>query len=309
MKKISIVIPSFNEEGNISEIYKQISHEILKMNFEIIFINDGSTDNTLKNIKMLSMQDARVKYISFSRNFGHQNALKAGLDMATGDCVISMDADLQHPVHLLPQMIDLWNSGYDLVYTVRKDIENVGMLKRITALLFYKFINLMVDVKIPQGTADFRLVDKRLISILREQFNETNMFYRGVFPWLGFKQTAIEYVPQKRFSGQTKYKLKNMINFAIVGITSFSIKPLRMAIFLGLLTTGFAMLYLFYILVLFLFTDKALQGWSSLIASVLVMGGINMLLLGVIGEYIGKIALQVKNRPEYIINETNIKHG
>ena len=304
---ISIVVPCYNEEGNIEVLYEKIKSSLSNITIEYIFVDDNSRDNTLAIIEELSSKDNAVKYISFSRNFGHQNALRAGLEYATGNCVISMDADLQHPPSLLSSMIDKWQEGYDIVYTVRKDVENVSFFKKKTSSIFYKLMNYFSEVEIEQGAADFRLIDKRISDILVNDIKEYHLFFRGLISWLGFKQTFIEYVPHKRFSGKTKYTLKKMVSFATNGITSFSVKPLKFAVLLGMLISLISVVYGIYVLYVSIFTNETIQGWSSVILSVLFIGGVNMILLGIIGEYIGKLFIQSKNRPYYLIKKTNLE--
>jgi len=306
-KKISIIVPCYNEEGNIEVLYQQISDVLPNYLIEYIFVDDNSNDKTLPILEALSIKDSRVNFISFSKNFGHQSALRAGLEYATGDCAISMDADLQHPPELLNTLIDKWKEGFDIVYTVRKDEENTSKFKKVTASLFYKIMNVLTDIEIKQGSADFRLVDKRIVEVLTKDITEYHLFYRGLISWIGYKQFGIEYVPNKRFSGTTKYSLKKMTNFAIDGITSFSIKPLKLGILLGLTLSLLSGLYGTYAIALAVFTDEAVKGWTSIMISVLFIGGINMILLGIIGEYVGKIYMQGKKRPYFLIKQTNIK--
>jgi len=303
---ISIVVPCYNEEGNIEILYKKIKNVLPHEKIEYIFVDDNSSDNTLSIIENLSKTDSSVKFISFSRNFGHQNALRAGLQYASGNCVISMDADLQHPPEMLQSLIDKWSEGYDIVYTVRKDIENVSAFKKLTASVFYKLMNRFSEVEIKKGSADFRLLDRKIVDILVEDITEYHLFYRGLISWIGYKQIGIEYVPHARFSGKTKYTLRKMLSFAANGITSFSIKPLKVAVLLGILISFVSVIYAIYVLYISIFTDTAIEGWTSVILSVLFIGGINMILLGIIGEYIGKLLLQSKKRPYFLIKKTNI---
>ncbi len=306
-EKISLIIPCFNEEGNVALLYEQIKNHLDGYRTEYIFVDDCSRDNTLSVIRHLASEDSSVKYLSFSRNFGHQYAIRAGLEYATGDCAITIDADLQHPPELITSMVDKWKEGYDIVFTVRNDFENVPLLKRISASVFYKFLNFISDIDIKQGSADFRLLDKRIVKILVNDITEYHLFYRGMISWLGFKQAYIEYIPNKRYSGESKYSLSRMISFAIDGITSFSIKPLKIATLLGLLLSSFSGIYGVYAIIISVFTDKALTGWTSLILSILFVGGVNMVLLGIIGEYIGKLYIQSKRRPLFLVKVSNIK--
>lgn len=305
--KISIVVPTFNEEGNIEVLYQEIRKVFSaeeSFDFELIYVNDGSTDDSLEYIKRLSKEDQRVRFLSFSRNFGHQNALKAGLDHADGDAVISMDADMQHPPTLIPQMIKLWKEGNDVVYSIRHDNNQISFLKRTTSKFFYRLVNYLSDSKLEEGTADFRLLDRKVVSVLRT-YNESNLFFRGIIPTLGFKQIGIQYTPQNRFSGTTKYSFSKMLKFALTGITSSSAKPLYFSIYLGLLFAATAFLYAIYAIYIALFTNEAVTGWTSIIASILFIGGVQLIMIGIIGIYLGKLFTQSKNRPNYIIEEKN----
>lgn len=305
--KISVVVPTFNEEGNIDVLYAQLSEIFAQCSisdFEIIYVNDGSSDNSLAKIKALNLSDERVKFISFSRNYGHQNALKAGLDHAEGEAVISMDADLQHPPALIPEMIRLWQEGNKVVYSIRKDGKELFFFKKTTSKLFYKLVNYLSDTKLEEGTADFRLLDRKVIEALKS-FNESNLFFRGIIPTLGFKQIGIPYKPQERFSGTTKYSFSKMLKFALTGITSSSAKPLYFSIYLGLFFAAIAFLYGIYAIYISLFTNDAVLGWTSLIASILFIGGLQLIMMGIVGVYLGKLFTQSKNRPNYIIDEKN----
>ena len=306
--KLSVVIPTFNEEGNVKPLYQAIRDEVNRLNlenFEIIFVNDGSSDQSLENIKQLVQEDDRVKFISFSKNFGHQYALKAGLDMASGDAVISMDADLQHPPELIGEMIRLWHQGAQVVYTIRQQEEGISFFKRLTSKGFYWLVNRLSEHPIIDGAADFRLLDKKVVAEIRK-FSERELFFRGLVSGLGFKQVPLHFKPNKRYSGVTKYSVKKMAKFALVGITSSSAKPLYFAIYLGALMAALAFLYGIYAICISLFTDNAVTGWTSIVASVIFIGGIQLFMMGIIGIYLGKIFKESKNRPIYIIDETNL---
>lgn len=305
--KISVIIPCYNEEGNVRKIYEAVIEQLSSYDFQLLFVDDCSKDNTLSIMKELNKSDNRVDYISFSRNFGQQSGLRAGLEYADGDCVISMDADMQHPPQLLPMMIKKWEEGYEIVSTKRNDVENVGFFKKITSSLFYKMINKISDIKIKEGSADFRLLDRKVVNVFVKEFTEYHLFFRGLINWVGFNQTEIEYVTGKRFSGATKYTFSKMLNLAIDGITSFSIRPLKLATFLGFSLSIFSTIYGLYAIYMALFTDKIVRGWTSVLVSILFIGGVNMILLGIIGEYLGKLYIQSKNRPIFLIKETNIK--
>ncbi len=303
---ISVVIPAFNEAGNIKILSERICEQLIPFGeYEIIFVDDGSQDATLEVIKELARTNNSIKFISFSRNFGHQKALKAGLDNSEGDCVISMDADLQHPPELISKLIEKWKQGYDIVYTVRKDLQSTSFFKKTTSKLFYKIINKISDVDIPMGAADFRLMDRKVVNEIKK-FNENWLFLRGLVSWLGFKQAGIEYLVQNRQSGESKYSFSKMISFALQGITSFSIIPLRASIILGLLISFFSFIYTVYALLDKFYFKTTVPGWTSILISVLFLGGVQLIFLGIIGEYLGKMFIETKNRPNYIIKENNI---
>lgn len=302
---ISIVVPAFNEETNVKVLAEKVG-EVLgnRYKYELIFIDDGSSDNTLAVLKQLHAKHEHIHYLSFSRNFGHQSALKAGLDAATGDCVISMDADLQHPPILLPTLIQKWEEGYDIVYTQREESEDLSFFKRKTSAWFYQTLNKLSDIELEAGTADFRLMDRRVVNVVKNT-GESNLFLRGFIAWIGFKQYKIPYQPDARFSGASKYTFKKMFALAINGITSFSIKPLQIATYLGATISMLAFLYGLYAIYAHVFTDKAQTGWTSILTSVLFIGGLQLLVLGIIGEYLGKVLMQTKSRPDYLVRESS----
>ena len=303
--KISIVIPCYNEEGNIFILEERIAKVLQNISYEILFVDDGSTDKTLFNIKKLKKQKNNINYISFTRNFGHQYALKAGIDHSYGDCTVSMDADLQHPPELIPELIKKWQEGYDIVYTQRIENKKNSFFKKHTSKFFYKIINYLSDTKIEERTADFRLTSKKATEVIRG-INETNIFFRGLVPWTGFKQHKIQYRVEERYSGKSKYSVTKMFSFAVSGITSFSVVPLRISVFLGLIISILAFIYGIFALMTYFFTDKTITGWTSVLASTMFISGIQLLMLGIIGEYLGKLFIGSKNRPLYIINEKSI---
>jgi len=300
---ISIVVPSHNEEGNVEALYVEIKKVLEDYKFEIIFVDDGSTDDTLTVLKKLSKTFKEIKYLSFSRNFGHQAALRAGLKAAKGDAVISMDADLQHPPSLLPTLIAKWHEGFQVVYTIRKDNEETGLLKKASSSLFYKLLNFLSGLHMSEGAADFRLLDRQIVDLVNDQ-HEANIFLRGYISWLGFNQVGIDYVPAKRFSGKSKYSFKKLISLASTGVTQFSIKPLRLAHIMAVAAFLVSLIYVLYALVIS-FTGNVVPGWLSLIVLFVFMQGVQFLLLGLIGEYLGRTFMQTKNRPEFIIADTS----
>ncbi|TKC10185.1 glycosyltransferase family 2 protein [Pedobacter polaris] len=307
-KLVSVVIPAHNEEDNIIVIIKRIEKVFseLHYNYEILLVDDGCTDNTLSIIKDLSSRDPRLFYVEFSRNFGHQPALKAGLDLSHGDCVISLDADLQHPPELFKQMLEKWEEGYEVVYTRRKEDKNLSFKKRKSSQYFYKLLNSLSDIELESGTADFRLLDRVAVEAFRN-FNEADPFIRGLVKLLGFKQFAIDYVPDKRFSGASKYSISKMRRLAIQGVTSLSIKPLHTAVYLGFTFSMISLLYLPYVFYAF-YKGQEVNGWASLIMTISFFGGLQLVILGIIGIYVGKMFIQTKNRPNYIIRSTNLKN-
>jgi polyisoprenyl-phosphate glycosyltransferase len=301
----SIVIPAFNEEDNIELIYKRIVSVMADNCFEILFVDDGSADGTLEEIECLARMDHRVKYISFSRNFGHQKALKAGLDRAGGDCAISLDADLQHPPEFIPTMISAWRDGYEIICAYRQYDTNIPFFKKIMSTLFYKLLNFLSPVKIHSDAADFRLLDRKVLDVFR-QIHEQHLFLRGIVSWMGFRQCYIPYIQEKRTHGQTKYSIRKMVHLAFDGVTSFSVRPLHLSTLFGTIISLTAFLYAFFALWASVFSDKVISGWTSMILSVLFLGGIQLLMLGIIGEYLGKLFVESKNRPNYIVRKTNI---
>lgn len=304
--ELSVVIPCFNEAGTVEELYRRLSYILIlnKIKAEIIFVDDGSSDNTLNNIKTIINQDIPIKYISFSRNFGHQKALKAGFQKATGKVVITMDSDLQHPPELIPELISQWKKGYDIVNTIRIRETNGRLFKKLSAKLFYKFINLISETEIKAGAADFRLLDRKVVNVLNA-CHEEYLFLRGMTSWCGFRTCEIEYEAQQRFSGKSKYSLKKMISFALCGITSFSIKPLRLAILLAGVFILLSLCEIVYAIYIVLFTNNSVSGWASLAILISLLGAAILFTLGIIGEYLGKLFIESKKRPEYIIKEEN----
>ena len=298
---VSVVVPCYNEESGISELYRQLTDVLAAYSvYEILFVDDGSHDQTVSTIEALAAKDKRVKLIELSRNFGHQFALKAGLDHATGDCVISLDADLQHPPRLIPELIKKWQEGHEVVYTIRNDTAKTSFFKRLTARLFYWIAKKLSSVEVHPGAADFRLLDRAVVEVLKE-CRENYLYLRGLVSWAGFRQTFVEYTPNERFAGKTKYSTRKMIRFALAGITSFSIRPLQLSLVLGTLIAGLAFLYGLYVLYIYAFTDKAVAGWASTTASVLFIGGIQLIVLGILGEYTGKNFMESKKRPAYVV--------
>ena len=307
MKLISIIVPCYNEQEVFAETYKRLTQTFeqvdkSKYHYELIFVNDGSKDNTLEQIHQVTLQDNRVKGINFSRNFGHQIAITAGLDNCKGDAAVVIDADLQDPPSVILEMIKKWEEGYDVIFGKRRERAGESAFKLITAKWFYRFINKLSDVDMPLDTGDFRLMDRNALNQFLSM-RETYRFVRGMVAWIGFKQTFVEYDRESRFAGTTKYPLKKMLRLASDAILSFSNTPLKVATFVGFITSIFAFFGIIYSLYMRLFTDNFVEGWTLLMISVLLIGGIILLVLGIIGEYVGRIYGEIKQRPLYIIQD------
>jgi glycosyltransferase involved in cell wall biosynthesis len=307
-KNITIVIPSYNEESNIEKLLSSLNEVIVSLNynFKILFVDDGSRDSTIVKLKDLARNQDNLFYIELSRNFGHQNALKAGIDYAklNSDAVISMDGDLQHPPALIPELITRWEEGYDVVYTVRAETESLSYFKNKTSKWFYSLMNKLSEIKFEPGTADFRLIDKRVAEVFSD-FTENELFIRGIINWVGFSQFAVDYMPQERYSGKSKYTLSKMIRFAIQGITSFSTRPLYFAVFLGLGLSVFSIIFFSIYVGYSLYFGHPISGWASVITAIVFFGCLNLIVLGIIGIYIGKLFMQSKGRPNYLVKNTN----
>ena len=303
MKLISIVVPVFNEQENMKVFYQAVCKhmESTGYSFELIFVDDGSTDKTAVILDKLAEQDSRVYGILLARNFGHQIALTCGLDHARGDAVITMDGDMQHPPEMLPQLIGKWEEGFEIVQTVRKNTEGASWFKKFTSGMFYHTINRMSNIHITEGGSDFRLLDKAAVETL-QSFKEKARFIRGIISDIGYRQTYIEFVAPERFAGKSKFSIAKMANFALDGITAYSKVPLRLAFYLGVLTGFLSLLVTVHVVYIYLFTTEAVPGWATIAASVLLLGGIQLMGLGIIGEYIGRIFEEVKQRPLYWVS-------
>ena len=306
MKKISVIVPMYFEEAVVSECYSRLKEVLInlkKYEYEIIFVDDGSRDQTLTILEKIALANKNVKIISFSRNFGHQAAVGAGLRYSTGDAVIIIDADLQDPPELIPQMIELWENGNDVIYAKRKSREGETKFKLFTAKMFYRILNDLSDVSIPKDTGDFRLADRKVVDVINS-LPEHNKFFRGLFSWVGFKQAPIEYERKERFAGETKYPLNKMIKLAKDGIFSFSTKPLRFVTKLGIISMIISILILIYSLLSFAFDwNNLTAGWTSIMVTITFFAGVQLISLGMIAEYIGRIYEESKNRPSYIKNK------
>lgn len=307
MKKISVVIPMYYEEEVADICYKRVVNNLKKLSdkysYEIIFINDGSKDSTLEILKKIASNDDNVKIISFSRNFGHQAAVTAGIRNVTGDAVIIMDADLQDPPELFEGMIEKWEEGYEVVYGKRKTREGESIFKLLTARMFYNTLNKLSEIEIPKDTGDFRLVDRKVIDVIAT-LPEHNKFLRGLFSWVGFNQYAYEYNRVNRVAGKTKYPFKKMFKLATDGILSFSAKPLKIVGAIGIFSVIVSIIILIYSIVSYMFKLNSLTpGWTSIMCTMTFIGGIILISLWMIGEYIARIYEESLGRPEYIIDE------
>ena len=307
MKKISVVIPMYYEEEVADICYKRVVNNLKKLSdkysYEIIFINDGSKDSTLEILKKIASNDNNVKIISFSRNFGHQAAVTAGIRNVTGDAIIIMDADLQDPPELFEGMIEKWEEGYEVVYGKRKTREGESIFKLLTARMFYNTLNKLSEIEIPKDTGDFRLVDRKVIDVIAT-LPEHNKFLRGLFSWVGFNQYAYEYNRVNRVAGKTKYPFKKMFKLATDGILSFSAKPLKIVGAIGIFSVIVSIIILIYSIVSYMFKLNSLTpGWTSIMCTMTFIGGIILISLWMIGEYIARIYEESLGRPEYIIDE------
>lgn len=300
--KISLVVPVYNEQETIHLFYTAITEfAFFKSNaFEIIFINDGSTDQTEEMLNALAEQDPAVVALHFSRNFGKEAALMAGLHAATGDAVIPIDVDLQDPLEVIPLMVQEWQKGYDIVLAKRIDRSRDSWLKRFTAVMFYRMHNLISTPKIEENVGDFRLIDKQYVKYICD-LKEVNLFMKGVLSWVGGKQTVVEYVRQQRVAGHTKFNFWKLWNLALEGFTNFSTVPLRIWTYIGFMIASLAFVYGMWIIVQTLMWGNDVKGYPSLLVSILFLGGIQLIGIGVLGEYIGRIYTEVKARPRYIV--------
>ena len=306
MKKVSVVIPMYYEEEVANECYNRLSGVLKKIEnyeYEIIFVNDGSKDKTLEILETIAKEDKNVKIISFSRNFGHQCAVTAGLQYVTGDAIVIIDADLQDPPELIPDMLKLWEEGNEVIYGKRKTREGETKFKLLTAKMFYKTLNALSDVEIPKDTGDFRLVDKKVVDVVNSM-PEHNKFLRGLFSWVGFEQKAFEYERKERFAGKTKYPLKKMLKLASDGIIGFSTKPLKLVGGLGIFSIVLSFMILIYAILSFMFKwNNLTPGWTSIIVTVTFFCGTILISLWMIGEYMARIYDECKARPQYIIKK------
>ena len=304
---ISIIIPVYNEESNILPLHRQLRQVLQKLtdNYEIIFVNDGSTDQSLPLIRKIACQESEVKYIDFSRNFGHQVAVSAGIDKARGAAIIIMDCDLQDPPELVTDLYLRWQEGYEVVYTKRRERNGESAAKKFTARFFYRLLARITHISIPLDAGDFRIISRKVADVLK-QMPEKHKFIRGQISWIGFNQTYLEYDRAERAGGESSYTYRKMIRLALDAITSFSNLPLKIATVSGFVVSGIAFILMLYTLYSRFIIKDYVPGWSSLMLSVLFLGGVQLISIGIIGEYISRLSDNVRNRPLYIINDTNI---
>ncbi len=301
----SVIIPVFNEEAIIGELHRRLTAVMNSLGepYELLFINDGSRDGSLAGMREMVGRDPHVRVLDFARNFGHQIAITAGMDHARGQAVVIIDADLQDPPEVIPELVARWREGYQVVYAVRARREGETFFKKATASLFYRLIRRITNVDIPVDTGDFRLMDRQVVDALGT-IREKHRFVRGLVSWVGFRQVGVPYVRHERMAGETKYPLKKMLKFAFDGITSFSFLPLQMATYLGFAVSGLSFLVICWVLFQKLIGRQPLEpGWASVMTAVLFLGGVQLITIGLIGEYVGRIYDEVKERPLYILKE------
>lgn len=307
-KKISILIPAYNEEDVLPKLYdrlNQLAKIIEDYNFEFLFVNDGSRDKTLSTIKELAQKDHRISFVNLSRNFGKEVAMIAGIDYVTGDATVIIDADLQDPPELIPDMINYWEKGYDDIYARRINRDGETWLKKATSKAFYRVLQKSTRIPIQQDTGDFRLLDKRCVEALR-QIRESQRYTKGMFSWIGYKKKEITYKRDPRAAGETKWNYFKLVDLAIEGIVSFTTAPLRWSTVMGIIVSTAAFLYIIYIVIETLINGADIAGYPSTMAVILFLGGIQLLSLGVIGEYVARIFSETKNRPLYFIEEYHV---
>ena len=309
MKKsieISVVVPMFNEKDTIMELYSQISEvmEKTKKSWEFVIVDDGSTDQTPEMIRELAKKDDRVRPVIFARNFGQQAAVKAGLDYSRGEGVVVIDADLQDPPEVILELIEKWEEGYEVIYAQRTEREGESFLKLLTAKMFYATIQRLTDINMPMNTGFFRLLDRKVVDVIN-QLPEKNRFFRGLSIWVGFKQIAVPYKRKARFAGETKYPFSKMFKLAITAITGFSFFPLQVAMYLGFISSGIAIITIPVVIIMRMLGNQAFLGQASTLIAVLFLGGVQLVSLGIIGEYIGRIFISLNQKPQFVISEKN----
>ena len=309
MKKISIIIPAYNEQESLPLLYdrmEKLMNDMQNYEFEILFVNDGSKDKTLEIIKDMRQKDNRICYVDFSRNFGKEIAMIAGLDYATGDCVVFMDADLQDPPELIPELVKYWEEGYDDVYAKRRSRKGETWLKKFTSKAYYRVLQHLTKVEIQEDTGDFRLLDRRCVNALKK-LRESQRNTKSMFSWIGYKKKEVLYDRDPRVAGKTKWNYIKLIDLAIDGITSFTTSPLRLATYISIPTFIVLFIYFIYVIAKSIVIQEAIQAYQAIILLILFFSGIQILLFGILGEYLGRIFNETKNRPLYLVNEYNGK--
>ncbi len=306
--EFSVVIPIYNEQENLPVLYQRLTDTLspLGISYEIIFVNDGSVDRSLNLIKEYAEKDSHIMYVDFSRNFGHQIAIYAGMEQSSGNHVVFMDGDLQDPPELLPELLNKAKEGFEVVYAVRKNRQGVGIFKKIAYSVFYRILGAITEIEIPLDTGDFRIINRKIVEVIKKM-PEQPKFLRGQIAWVGFRQTSLEYQRPERLAGEPGYTFPKLLQLAIDGITGFSNVPLKLATVMGFVVSGIAFFIALYTIYAKYFSPDYLQGWSSTMVSILFIGGIQLIGIGIIGEYISRLGANVQNRPLYIINETNIE--
>jgi len=301
---VSVVVPVYNEAEVIGEMYRRLTHvasNLSDLEYELVVVDDGSRDQSYAALVALARNDPRLRVLKLSRNFGHQTAITAGIDVARGDAVVIIDADLQDPPEVIPEMVQRWREGFDVVYGVRAKRAGETMMKLATASVFYRMLDRMTNVSIPVDAGDFRLMSRRAADQLRAM-REKDRFVRGLISWIGFRQASIPYHREARFAGTTKYPLRKMLKFAVDGLTSFSTLPLKLATWMGYLASAFAFIYLASVFVQ-KWLGRTVEGWATIMVAMLFMGGVQLICLGIMGEYIGRIFTEAKGRPLYVVEE------
>lgn len=308
--QLTVIIPIYNEEDNIQLLYDRLLSvmQSMQVTYEFIFINDGSRDRSIFLLKDLAKAHSEVKFINFSRNFGHQIAVTAGLDRAKGEAVVIIDADLQDPPELIAEMYAKMSEGYEVVYARRRSRKGESAMKKWTAKTFYRILSSITSVDIPVDTGDFRIMHRRIVDELKNM-PEQHKYLRGQISWIGFNQTYVEYDREQRFAGETGYTYRKMLQFALDGITGFSDVPLKIVTYFGFIVTAFAFIVLAYVLLSRFIWEDYVQGWASTMITILFLGGIQMIAIGIIGEYLSRMNANIRQRPLYIVRESNIEEG
>lgn len=303
-ESLSIVVPAFNEAANLPLLVERVVAALeFTENFELIIVDDGSSDGSLVILRDLCSTYPSLRYIALSRNYGHQTALRAGLEHAKGEAVVCLDADLQHPPTLIETMVHKWRQGAEIVLCLRQDTVRQPLFKRLTSKWFYQLLSRMSGLDLQPGSSDFRLLDRKIVDVL-SSMREADLFYRGILPTLGFAVTTIEYKPAERHHGQSKYTFRKMVMLALTGVINTSTKPLRLATYFAFATAAMGAAFLLYVLYIYFATDSGVPGWASTLGVSLVIGAMQLFVLGVIGEYLGQVLKEVRSRPTYLIAET-----